>query len=161
MKECLYPVGEFSHEDIRPFYDGENRTYDIDGIVKEFKDITTVTRLYSNGHTKEEKVFVLDNIFRINDGVYILSHLTEVIRWEKERFDPTKENVQKAFELFKEHDGKIYIAGAYETFVCLLLNKLPIGIINHDDRIGSGFNYGSTNVLPSVGGKILILAEND
>ena len=63
---------------------------------------------------------------------------------------------------FIEKYPGFFAASAYETHYMILLSAQPKKITQDINWIGSGFNYGSTNVLSGLATKaIMILAEND
>jgi hypothetical protein len=91
-----------------------------------------------------------DNIFHVTDGVYSLSKDTKVL-YEGDEIDDD--------EVFKKFGSKqVFVCSAYETMCTIVLDKPPL--IFKGKQIGSGFNYGSTNIL-ETDMPVLILAEND
>lgn len=62
---------------------------------------------------------------------------------------------------FAEKYPEFVIAHAYETSWTLLLSRAPIRLEMDGKWFGSGFNYGSTNLLEDCPKRLLILAEND
>ncbi len=86
----------------------------------------------------------------VDDGIYDVTGL--------EFLEVTGTN-DRAIEAFVKKFPGYYLASAYETECDILLSAKPK---KFDGRInGSGFNYGSTNVLTRCPEAILILAEND
>jgi hypothetical protein len=56
----------------------------------------------------------------------------------------------------------LVIASAYETGTTFLLSRrVEIADCVGENWVGSGFNYGSTNLLSNCPARLLILAQND
>ena len=94
----------------------------------------------------------------LEDGIYSLSTDIEVLpveAYQEKRITAEQETIIKFIQAFPE----FVIASAYETETVLLLSKRPEKI--QLKRIGSGFNFGSTNLLLNCPQNLLILAEND
>jgi hypothetical protein len=93
---------------------------------------------------ENEKRVMKDGIYDLED-VEILDIDDNVSNKKKEAFIKKYPNYRKA--------------SAYETDYLIYLSKTPKPF--KGKNIGSGFNYGSTNVLIDCPKRILILAEND
>lgn len=95
---------------------------------------------------------------RLQDGIYELSDTIEVLGIGEE-WDygiPDTERVREFIERFPDY----VTASAYQTYSIILLSERPAKFSGY--KIGSGFNYGSTNLLAGITTKrILILAQND
>lgn len=102
----------------------------------------------------------------LEDGIYDMTDISHL-----KLPDPLRdEGITKIKEFVKNYPNFV-IANAYETMVTILIAKKPQKLydynfnkIKKDSKIkwdGSGFNYGSTNILDNCPKKILILAEND
>ncbi len=131
---------------------------------------------------------ILEGHERVGDGIYDVSNVAyvliksemvlkvdvekELTRWE----EMYKENIKKdeewarrtrktvrdnrrEIELFVEKYPTFVVASAYETHFSILLSKMPPEA--SVEQIGSGFNYGSTNIINNCPRSLLILAEND
>lgn len=111
---------------------------------------------------------------RVPDGVYVLTSDMEVLLIEhpykvdwsnnKREYKP-KDVYEKEVKEFKRQVEEFFlkypeyvIASAYETQTTILISKMPTQSLAW---FGSGFNYGSTNIIEKTTGRILILAEND
>ncbi len=88
----------------------------------------------------------------LQDGKYDVSDI---------EFFPIKDRADQLEEIktFVEKYPDFVIASAYETETEILLSKKPDGL--KGDCFGSGFNYGSTNIITDCPKSILILAQND
>lgn len=97
---------------------------------------------------------LLDKGITLDDGIY---DVTDMVY-----FEVRDEDREAAIEYIEAH--KIfYIANAYETDKIILFSKKPHSMSSEwceKKWIGSGFNYGSTNLLRFCPRDILI-AEND
>lgn len=92
-------------------------------------------------------------IHELPDGIYELDEDIEIIGgqfWEPEDDDV------RAFA--KKHPGFV-VAQAYATYACFLLSRRPKKA--QCNVQGSGFNYGSTNIITNCPNRLLILAEDD
>ena len=87
---------------------------------------------------------------RVKDGIYDVSDIEFFLVDSKER--------EVTVAWIEAHD-KFWIASAYETETIILLAGEPRKFEGTWD--GSGFNYGSTNIIIDCPKSILILAEND
>lgn len=96
--------------------------------------------------------------YGLDDGVYDITDIKSI------EIDPQWKNEKEAINFTKKYPD-FYIASAYETECIILLSKKPILWQKDNTRSenwqGSGFNYGSTNILRNCPKDILILAEND
>jgi len=88
---------------------------------------------------------------QLSDGIYDVTGI-EVINVEAADVE---------VEAFIWKYPKFWVASAYETDTTLLVATKPTKLVTKDIVIGSGFNYGSTNVIRNCPKDILILAEND
>jgi hypothetical protein len=80
--------------------------------------------------------------------------------WETHSSTTFKQIINEFLE--KVECDVIYLAEAYATTGFFLLNKQPIELKDNKDVFGSGFNYGSCNLITvDRPGFILILAQND
>jgi hypothetical protein len=87
---------------------------------------------------------------RIKDGVYDTTDITFIVK--------TNKNTEEVVAWINERE-KVWIANAYGTDEYIFFEEEPA---KFDGKwYGSGFNYGSTNVLTDCPKSILILAEND
>lgn len=102
--------------------------------------------------TEEFDAFV--DARRLGDGLWAVSDDTII----KELGD-IYYNFPKEIEAFHKKHSDMVIASAYETHQTLLLSKRPTKW--KGKLIGSGFNYGSTNLIENPPTRLLILAEND
>jgi len=115
-------------------------------------------------------------IYSLDDGVYFISEGTKVLdlgylelSWDfEDEEDSDDENIiylvrtQPLSDYIKEKHNinweRAWLANAYATGCVFVLNKEPIPL----SSIGSGFNYGSTNIIEvHEKGRVLILAEDD
>lgn len=96
----------------------------------------------------------------LEDGIYDITAV---------EFVSSKTDLKKIIDFIKKHP-KFWVASAYETDFIILLSHKPLLIggkygketaWEKKHHIGSGFNYGSTNILTNLPPAILILAEND
>ena len=92
---------------------------------------------------------------RLSDGIYDLDGIEFIV---------VDGNSELGIEWIEAHK-EFWIADAYETDFPILLSKEPRCLNskkwNKENWIGSGFNYGSTNIIKNCPKDILILAEND
>lgn len=93
---------------------------------------------------------VQDGIYEIQDGNIILKVLSELGEVA------TPKEVILTF--LSVHPNWRYV-GAYETYAEFLLSEPPLEF--KGKKMGSGFNYGSTNIILDCPKRLLILAEND
>lgn len=95
----------------------------------------------------------------VEDGVYDLTDI-EYIRIP-DRMDGNHPDYQACLDFVNKHPEFVH-ASAYETEFDFLLSSMPLKIDRDKTKIiGSGFNYGSTNIIENAPARILILAEND
>lgn len=86
----------------------------------------------------------------IKDGVYDVTDIAFIAK--------TNKNFEEVVEWVNERE-KIWIANAYDTDGHIFFEEEPT---KFDGKwYGSGFNYGSTNILTDCPKSVLILAEND
>lgn len=89
----------------------------------------------------------------LGDGIY---DVTDIPFYQID--DDKIKNHVDGIESFIETNPEYVIASAYDTYYIFILGKKPEKI---KTSIGSGFNYGSTNIIQNCPKTILILAEND
>ncbi len=109
----------------------------------------------------EGKFYKIPESRWLNDGIYIFSEMDdiEILSIDCGIMDmKQKDDVDK----FIAKNPDWVVGSAYETYHTIFLSKKPDAF---DGLIfGSGFNYGSTNLLTgfsSAPDNILILAQND
>lgn len=108
----------------------------------------------------------------IKDGIYDVTDITFLITKRELQYNNKKidsKNYEEWYETDDEDDEAVQsfinqypnyvIASAYETSAYIFLAKSPDKF--NGKRYGSGFHYGSTNILQNCPKDILILAEND
>jgi len=86
----------------------------------------------------------------VRDGIYNVSDIEFLLVNSKDK---------EATVVWIEAHDKFWIANAYETETIILLAEEPRKFEGSWD--GSGFNYGSTNIITDCPKSIMILAEND
>ena len=101
-------------------------------------------------------------IMYLKDGVYEIDNPKDVLLNQDD--DQSEWACEETvFEFLQRKCGKqykkFYIGTAYETDWKIVLAKKPKVVKNMTE--GSGFNYGSTNVIKPHNKTLLILAEND
>ena len=97
-----------------------------------------------------DKVLETEKAIRIKDGVYDVTDIDFIVNKGK--------NAEEVVAWVDERE-KVWIANAYDTDEYIFFEEEPA---KFDGKwFGSGFNYGSTNVLTDCPKSILILAEND
>lgn len=108
---------------------------------------------------------------RLSDGIYDVSDIDLDNEMLELDYSLTPEEAEKVKQFVETAGSNITIANAYETETIFIFAKRPKELINRNvdngaGWYGSGFNYGSTNIIdvsemvkPAT--KILILAEND
>ena len=128
-----------------------------------FLSKTQTTNLITQAKQKLEKKMQLKEKFEnlvkrginVDDGIYDIEGI---------EFLAVDANIESAIEWIENHE-KFWIADAYETDFPILLSDEPRCLNskkwNEECWIGSGFNYGSTNIIKNCPKDILILAEND
>jgi hypothetical protein len=89
------------------------------------------------------------------DGVY---DLTNVAYCMIEKYEFKKEISMGELELFLKAYPDFILAHPYETEMLVVLSKRPNKITTIE---GTGFNYGSCNIITDCPKIILICAEND
>lgn len=155
------------HEENWDFeFEDEEQDMDIENskFIKKLTDVPYKgTAKWLKGKTFYGIVFDMDRFDKenryIGDGVYDVTGIDFVEAEEGFRFT----NKNKRDELAKfilNNEDNLYYASAYETGGAFFLNAKPTRIPNVNIK-GSGFNYGSTNVITNCPQQILILAEND
>lgn len=106
------------------------------------------------------------NKLDLQDGIYeILPHI--IVEELKDCFEDNisylvsdeGDHQSLQFEAFLHKYPQMCLANAYETHVIFMLSEAPP--IWKGKKSGSGFNYGSTNILENCPPKLLILAQND
>ena len=86
----------------------------------------------------------------INDGIYDVTDNAFIVKKDK--------NAEEVVKWVNERE-RVWLANAYETNTHIFFEREPNKFTGK--RYGSGFNYGSTNILTDCPKNILILAEND
>lgn len=94
----------------------------------------------------EEK---LEDANRVEDGIYDITNIPYVFIEDEQE--------AKALKFIDKHK-EIWIAQPYDTMGMVLLAAEPKEIFT---RTGTGFNYGSCNIITDCPRIIMILAEND
>ncbi len=115
---------------------------------EEYKKNKTVI---DKKHSSQEKLSaLLDKLTSLSDGIYDVTGIAyHVVNDSKPK---------QTLDFIKKYK-KVYIGSAYETETSILFSDKPKKLIGHDK--GSGFNYGSTNIIDNCPKSILILAQND
>lgn len=100
---------------------------------------------------------LLKNGIGVSDGIYDVTDIDFLAVY-------TDSEIGLGIEWIKNHK-EFWVADAYETDFPILLSDEPRCLNskkwNKVNWIGSGFNYGSTNIIRNCPRDILILAEND
>ena len=97
----------------------------------------------------------------LNDGIYVFSEQDNIEILYKRNY-VTRLSQDSDVDAFMEKYPEWVVGCAYETDTTIFLSKRPskyTGLV-----FGSGFNYGSTNILcglPASVNYVLILAQND
>lgn len=86
----------------------------------------------------------------LDDGVYDMTGIEFILDTSSE---------QEVRRFIKKYP-KYFIASAYETEMRFLVASKPPRL-QEKNLSGSGFNYGSTNIIKNCPKTVLILAEND
>lgn len=109
---------------------------------------------------KKRREHVPDGIWDITGIEYFedVSHGRYVKQEEGWRIDPINPNFQSEKEAFIEKYPDYVIADPYQTEHPFLLSKMPEKQVS---SIGSGFNYGSNNIVIDCPATILICAQDD
>lgn len=96
----------------------------------------------------------------LNDGIYEVDEDVEVLVLNDRIDDLGEKDRAKAAKFIKRHPN-FRIGSAYETYATILVAEPPTKFKGQVK--GTGFNYGSTNILAGLhpGKMLLILAEND
>ena len=102
--------------------------------------------------SKDNTIKLLDKpyLFIEEDGIFDVSDINYIVVDNRE--------VKKVINWIKEKN-KFWIASAYATKTEILFAKKPKKFKGNQE--GSGFSYGSTNILTNCPKNILILAQND
>lgn len=95
----------------------------------------------------------------LDDGIYEILNNTKILYFEYRYWDFDEEDIATVKEFMSNHP-EFVIASAYETQGTFLLSEPPI-LFSNNYQWGSGFNYGSTNLIENCPKRLLILAEND
>ena len=143
----------------------------MDLFTKIQSRLTEVTKTTRKWRTE---AFIGDGIYDVSEVefVQISGSLNSVLSDTKERFDGVILNNEmfknkynqrnlastKEIESFVEKYPDFFLANAYETGTSFLLNAEPSRV---SISRGSGFSYGSTNILTGCPKRVLILAQND
>jgi hypothetical protein len=99
----------------------------------------------------------VENALHLEDGIYDTTGIDFI------SIEETNISEKEITKFIKKYPN-FCVASAYDTYTTLLLSKKPKELDNNwqtKNIIGSGFNYGSTNILTNCPKSILILAEND
>lgn len=103
---------------------------------------------------KEFNAYIEKNAHRMTDvadGIYDVSDIEFIEEHTKNR--------EEVIQWLIDREFKVWMAGAYETDTRIFLAEEPKKF--KGELFGSGFNYGSTNIVQGCPKSILILAEND
>ena len=92
------------------------------------------------------------DVRRIPDEIYEIQEDTKILEIQDDTYEKDIMNF-----IYNHTDWRY--AKAYETYSEFLLSKPPIEF--KGKAMGSGFNYGSTNIILDCPKQLLILAEND
>lgn len=94
--------------------------------------------------------YLIDGIYEVPEDVLFVVLDTDRLKVD----DPQ-------LQIFSERHPDFVVANAYETSTTILLSQKPNKLEMKGKWFGSGFNYGSTNLLVDCPKRVLILAEND
>ncbi len=97
---------------------------------------------------------LLEPLDSLEDGIYDVTSIS----YMQVPYNPTETTYNEIQEFITTYP-KAVIASSYETDTTLLLAHKPKKFTGK--TIGSGFNYGSTNIIQDCPQSLLILAEND
>ena len=106
--------------------------------------------------TSEEDAEITADKHVLDDGIYSVDDDTTIYKIEENKKESVVEN--EIIEFIKEYPSFV-VASAYETFTTFLISERPDKW--NGEVHGSGFNYGSTNLIKDCPKNLLILAEND
>ena len=120
-----------------------------EAILKYNKEYNKQPKVIKAKWMKENEDFL--NEHELSDGIYDVTDIAYL--------DLHKATLEEIKEFTREHDNFVY-ASAYEVDEVFLLAHGPEAI-DTDKWDGSGFNYGSVNIINNCPKSILILAEND
>ena len=112
----------------------------------------------SDVKTQKDLDAFMDEIEIVEDGVYDISE-KEFIEFVYDNETNEFINLKEIIEFINKYPDCVQ-ACACDTETTILISSMPKQI-PEEDVIGSGFNYGSTNVIKNCPKQILILAEND
>ena len=125
-------------------------------VARDPKDDSHVTTTGGTNMGNVKKLF--ENNLWLADGIYDVSDIQ--FMYMNDSYYHPEQLPAHAIDFINKHPQAI-LASAYETDGTFILSERPrlLGPV----AIGSGFNYGSTNVISIPRGveKVLILAEND
>lgn len=93
----------------------------------------------------------------LRDGIYNITNI-EYLILDTNIYDIKGEDVEKIKTFIKKYPGYV-VGSAYNTDMTIILSIKPPKF--NGKWSGTGFNYGSTNILTDCPKDILILAEND
>lgn len=122
-------------------------------IVNERGEILSFDE--SEKQLKNKIIFLLDGVYGYNTGKII--NLSEKYRGEIFNLDGLIK-IKKELEITEEY---IYVLDAYETFnTYIVCTNEEVEEVEYE---GTGFNYGSNNVIKNKKGfkNIIVLGEND
>lgn len=108
-----------------------------------------------------------DYAISLEDGEYEIDDIKDILIWsELDLCDMEAKDDYNSYlkRRFGDKYEQVFIGNAYETGHIFVFGKKPrklIGKESFDLIKGSGFNYGSTNVIMPHDKILLILAEND
>jgi len=95
----------------------------------------------------------------IPDGVYDASGVTEFLCCDGEFVgDVSEADAEKIISFCERHPNWV-MAAPYQTRMIVFCSNRPVEFTG--EREGTGFNYGSCNLLQNCPSKLLILAEDD
>jgi hypothetical protein len=114
------------------------------------KYVTEILEEYK-GFSREDHSRILD------DGIYDVTGIEDLEVDDCQLDDECEKEVRD----FISRNPEACLAHAYDTGVGFLLARRPEGISSPTQDLGSGFNYGSSNIIRNCPQDILILAEND
>lgn len=99
----------------------------------------------------------------VPDGEYWLPYNAPFL-WidEGRESDDLTDDIKQQIDQFRADYGDVWLAAAYEVYGFYLLASMPEKLEFREECGGSGFNYGSCNLLPvNEPGYVLIIAQND
>ena len=110
-----------------------------------------------------EEIGGMRNKRGIGDGIHDVSEIKEIIELDMEGFYKVEKNAskedQKRIVDFCNKYPDFRIGEAYQCYTVFLLSNPPKKFVGK--QTGTGFNYGSANLLEDCPAKLLILAQDD